>query len=122
MASESTKNDTGITIRRLNIADEDALARLAELDSATAPAGPLVGAEVNGRLAAAASISTGHVVADPFVRTDELRSLLEVRIAQLRGGERHSRRRFPRRRSRAALAGSPPEAGGKLLTLPVRLS
>jgi hypothetical protein len=59
------------------------------------------------------------VLADPFSRTGELRTLLELRRAQLR---RRSRpRRLPalrlRGRPRAALAASPPGAGGRLLQL-----
>jgi hypothetical protein len=122
---ETTQNTNGITIRRLGPGDEAAIERLVELDSGRRPEGEMMGVEIEGRLLVATSIETGKSVADPFSRTAELRALLEVRIGQMngqmngkaRGAKRHSRRS----RSRGALAGSPPGAGGKLLTLPVRL-
>ena len=115
-------NSTGITIRRLGPSDEAAVERLVQLDSNDHPAAPLLGAEVEGRLLVATSIASGKSVADPFSRTEVLRALVAVRIAQLNGGESRRRRfRHGRSRSRGALAGSPPGAGGKLLTLPVRL-
>ncbi|MDX6588382.1 MAG: hypothetical protein QOI31_2855 [Solirubrobacterales bacterium] len=121
---ETTKNSNGITIRRLGHGDEAAIERLIELDSGRRPEGELMGVEIDGRLLVASSVETGESIADPFSRTAELRALLEVRIAQMNGkkGE-HRSKRFGRRRthSRGALAGSPPGAGGKLLTLPVRL-
>lgn len=122
---ETTENTNGITIRRLGPADEAAVQRLVELESGRIPAGELMGAEVEGRLLVATSIVTGESVADPFVRTVELRTLLEVRIAQMGGKAKAHGKRFRRRggsHARGALSGSPPGAGGKLLTLPVRLS
>ena len=115
-------NTNGITIRRLGPADDAAIRRLAQLDSSDPPAGHLLGAEIEGRLFVATSIETGESVADPFSRTAELRSLVEMRIAQIKGGGRASKRLRRKSHSRGALAGSPPGAGGKLLTLPVRLS
>lgn len=117
----------GITIRRLDDADAEALMHLAALDSATLAGGHAtergewLGVEVEGRLLAAASLDGERTLADPFSRTDELRALLELRVAQLRGREpRGNVRRLPRR-ARAGrtttLAGSPPGAGGRLLTL-----
>ena len=117
---ETNQNINGITIRRLGPADEAAVERLVELDSGRRPTGELMGVEIEGRLLVASSIATGETVADPFSRTAELRALLEVRIAQMSGKAR-SHKRLRRSHSRGALAGSPPGAGGKLLTLPVRL-
>lgn len=111
-----------VTIRRLSERDRDQIDRLAEVDSKPAElAAPVLGAEVEGRLLAAISVPTGTVVADPFSRTAEIRSLLELRAAQLRRRDGTQYRRglrtaFPRR-SRGTLAGSPPGAGGRLLTL-----
>jgi hypothetical protein len=121
---ETTINSNGITIRRLGPGDEMAIERLVQLDSDERPEGALMGVEIEGRLLVATSIETGESVADPFSRTAELQALLEVRIAQMKGtgGKRNRRFRHRRARSRGALAGSPPGAGGKLLTLPVRLS
>ena len=120
----SDRSPEGITIRRLDDRDAEALMHLAALDSA-APAdsrrGDWIGVEVEGRLLAAASLNGGRTVADPFTRTDELRALLELRVSQL--GERTSHRNVHRvrQRGRAAgrptLAGSRPGAGGRLVTL-----
>ena len=120
---ETKINSNGITIRRLGPGDETAIDRLVQLDSQNRPVGDLMGVEVEGRLLVAASTETGESVADPFIRTAELRALLEVRIAQMKGGGKrpHGRFRHRRTRSRGSLAGSPPGASGKLLTLPVRL-
>jgi len=117
-----TNNTNGITIRRLGPADDAGVERLAQLDSSDRPTGHLLGAVIEGRLLIATSIETGKSVADPFSRTEELRSLVEMRIAQIKGSGRVSKRPRRRSHSRGALAGSPPGAGGKLLTLPVRLS
>ena len=107
----------GVVIRRLTEDDAGAVKRLAQLDSSHAPEGPLVGAEVEGRLLAAISLTSGDSVADPFGRTGELRALLELRAAQLRRrvGRRRRVPRFTRRKTRAALAGSPPGAAGWLI-------
>lgn len=120
---ETTSNTNGITIRRLGPGDETAIERLVQLDSGRRPEGALMGVEVEGQLLAAGSIESGKSVADPFVRTAELRALLEVRIAQMKGlgARRNGRLRHRRNRSRGTLAASPPGASGKLLTLPVRL-
>ena len=112
-----------VTIRKLGdgAADRQALARLSERDSREPLEGAVLAAEVEGEILAAVSLADGATIADPFSRTVELRSLLELRAAQLRRRARTARRRgsFVRRhRARAALAGSPPGAGGKLLELP----
>ena len=109
---------SSLTIRRLDVeADAAALARLAQLDSAEIPAHPALGIEVEGRLLAAVSLVDGASLADPFSRTTELRALLELRAAQLR--RRATGRVGVRgaRRPTAALPGSVPGAGGRLLTL-----
>jgi hypothetical protein len=120
---ETTQNTNGITIRRLGHGDETAIERLVQLDSGRRPDGEMMGIEVEGRLLVAMSIETGKSVADPFSHTAELRALLGIRVAQLNGEGESRRRLFGRRgsRSRGALAGSPPGAGGKLLQLPVRM-
>ena len=110
-----------VTIRRLSESDADrlALAMLTERDSGESLDGPILAAEVEGSVLAAISLSDGRILADPFSRTAELRSLLELRAAQLR--RRNPRAlvaRHRRGRARAALASSPPGAGGRLLELP----
>jgi hypothetical protein len=104
----------GVVIRRLAPDDSGAVKRIAQLDSSRVPEGPLLGAEVEGRVLAAISLTSGESVADPFARTEELRALLELRAAQLRRRVRHGRRlpRLRRSKARAALAGSPPGAAG----------
>jgi hypothetical protein len=84
-----------LSIRRLGGADGEALERLAGRDSAETPDGEVLGAELDGRLIAAVSLDTGELVADPFTPTDEARSLLELRLAQLSAsrGLRHAIRR-----------------------------
>ena len=73
-----------IEMRMLGLEDGAALARLAQLDSATAPPTPVLGGLVDGRLVAACSLATGESIADPFRHTAEIRSLLSERAGQLR--------------------------------------
>jgi hypothetical protein len=118
MSPTDTALSTQITIRRMDLSDADrkALARLAQLDSRPRPEGIVLGAEVGGRLVAAISLDSGDVVADPFSRTGELRTLLELRAAQL--GHRPARRlrgARMRRSPRAAVGGSPP---GQIISMP----
>jgi hypothetical protein len=116
--TEATINSP-MTIRRFDLTelDREAVERLAERDSATPLEAPVIGIEVEGRLLAAASLSSGAMVADPFSRSDELRAMLALRAAQLARRDTGSRRglRLPRRRPRLALAGGPP---GSVATLP----
>ena len=83
-------------IRRLDPsgADRAALEVLAGRDSAAAPSGEVLAAELDGRLIAAVSISTGELVADPFIPTASVVERLELRAKQLR---RHGSRRAIRR-------------------------
>jgi hypothetical protein len=67
---------TTVTIRRAYPDDDPAIWRLAALDSAAVPAGPLLVAEVDGELRAALSLSTHQAVADPFHRTLQLVAML----------------------------------------------
>ncbi|MGH2961399.1 MAG: hypothetical protein ACRDL3_04280 [Solirubrobacterales bacterium] len=112
----------GITLRRLNGGDDEALARLAQRDTRRVPIEPLVGAELDGRLVAAISIATDEVVADPFRPTAAIVDMLRVRAGELDSQPPAPRRRWLRtllrpRRGRASLASSPPGAGGRMLTL-----
>jgi len=103
-----------LTIRELGARDERSLERLAALEGRRVPAGPLMGAEVEGRLLAAISLGDGETVADPFSRTDELVALLELRAGQLR-------QRRPRRRGRL-LRRSAPAPAARLVGLHPRAS
>jgi hypothetical protein len=111
-----------VTIRLLSDEDSDRIKLLAQLDSSRQQLGPWLGAEVEGRVLAATSLTTGVTISDPFCRTAELRAMLELRAAQLRrrsnGGKRFSIRES--RGARAALPSSPPGSGGRLLTLLLR--
>jgi hypothetical protein len=77
--------EQSVTLRFGVPADENPLARLAELDSSKPPAQPLLLAEVDGRLLAALALSDGTVVADPFHPTADLIDLLRARAHQLGG-------------------------------------
>jgi hypothetical protein len=81
--------ETNVTIRVAVPADDQALARLAELDSRPAPFGYVLVAEVGGELRAALPVTGGQPVADPFHPTAALTSLLALRARQLRGSELH---------------------------------
>jgi hypothetical protein len=100
-----------IEIRLLGARDATELTRLAELDSAIAPSEPVLGGIVDGRLVAAHSLSTDESIADPFRRSDEVRSLLARRVLHLRGGGGLLGRL--RRRS-GTRAGSPPGPADRL--------
>jgi hypothetical protein len=80
--------DATIVIRRAEAEDDDAIGRLADLDSAPAPAGDMLVAEVGGEMRAAVSLDGGGLIADPFHRTADMLALLELRADQLRSGER----------------------------------
>jgi hypothetical protein len=72
-----------VTIRNAFPDDALALVRLAALDSAEVPSGPMLVAEVNGEVRAALSLRDGAAIADPFRRTRALVELLSARAAQL---------------------------------------
>lgn len=122
---QSTTSNHDLTIRMLNEGDEPALSHLAQRDSAAIPVGELLGAELDGALIAAVTVShpDRRALADPFVATEQAVTLLDLRARQLRD-ESHSasrRRHRPRRpriaRARGAIAGSPPGGGSRLLQL-----
>jgi hypothetical protein len=94
--------EPAIVIRPDRPEDAGALARLAALDSARVPAGPLLVAEVAGELRAAISLADGRSIADPFQRTASLVALLAMRAAQLRAEPVGGRRLLARLRRGAA--------------------
>jgi hypothetical protein len=75
---------TRVTLRRAVAADAIALRRLAAIESATAPLGPALVAEIDGRLRAAVPLDGGAAVADPRHGGLDLVELLRVRASQLR--------------------------------------
>jgi hypothetical protein len=76
--------DVPITIRPASEKDARAIARLALLDGGRLPAGQLVLAEADGRLLAATDVATGRTVADPFVASAGVATLLRLRAEQVR--------------------------------------
>jgi hypothetical protein len=81
-----------VTVRHAHSGDEAALHNLAVLDSADAPAGPMLVAESEGRILAALPLADGRAIADPFIPTAALLDLLELRRRQLErehGGVSH---------------------------------
>lgn len=95
--------EQSVTLRFGVPADENRLARLAELDSSKPPAQPLLLAEVDGRLLAALALSDGTVVADPFHPTADLIDLLRARAHQLDGNTPMTRSGRSRSWSRLAV-------------------
>jgi len=93
-----------VTIRRLGVDDAAAVRRLAQRDSSQPPAGLLLGAELDGRLMAAISATSGEVVADPFHRTAELVEALRLRVGHIDGQPGGSRRGLVARLRRTAAA------------------
>jgi hypothetical protein len=83
ISAQRTHLDGGVTIRLRTPADEGAIRRLAQLDSARVPEGPSLIALRGETLRAGISLATGDTVADPFHRTGELVELLRMRAAQL---------------------------------------
>src|SRR3954454_23476151 len=80
-------SDNAITIRRATEDDASALRRLAQLDGARLPEGPLLVVEAEGELRAALRISDRASRADPFHPSRELAALLDVRAKRLRRQE-----------------------------------
>ena len=72
-----------LTIRLAEAEDHTALRRLAERDSATVPASPLLVAATGDELLAAASLADGGVIADPFRHSGGAATLLVERIRQI---------------------------------------
>ncbi len=75
---------TRVTLRYAAAADAPRLHDLAALDSAVPPDGPVLIAEVDGRLRAALPVDGGAPISDPFHRGRELLELLRLRAEQLR--------------------------------------
>lgn len=75
--------DRSVTLRLASAADQGPLARLAELDSSTPPAQPVLFAEVDGQLRAALALTDATVITDPFYATADLIDLLRALARQL---------------------------------------
>jgi hypothetical protein len=72
-----------VVIRPAAPADARTLRRLALLDSAPDPHGPMIVAESDGVLVAATPLGGGRSIADPFEPSEDIVGLLELRRAQL---------------------------------------
>jgi hypothetical protein len=90
-----------VTLRLASASDEPAIERLAQLDSSTAPAHPVLIAEVDGDVRAALGLTDRSALANPFHATTDLVELLHRRARQLDASSRLTYRR--RRRSWARL-------------------
>ena len=97
-----TKVDQPVTMRVAGPADQAAVARLAALDSQSAPAGEVVVAEIGGELRAAVALDSGAAIADPFRPTADVVSLLRERAAQVGRPRNHRSHGFGFRLARAA--------------------
>jgi hypothetical protein len=80
-----------ITIRRSTTGDEAAVARIAALDSGSAPKGDAMLALVGGELRAVMPLEGGRPLADPFHHTAELVELLRYSVER---GRAPRKRRF----------------------------
>jgi hypothetical protein len=91
---EGTKmTNRALTIRRADVGDFDALARLAALDSSSPPGGDhYLIAEVGDELWAAVDVDTGSAIADPFRPSADLVELLRFRVERMRAEIRGRRR------------------------------
>jgi hypothetical protein len=79
----STPDSGKLTLRIASSDDADAIAQLAQLDSARTPPGPMLLAEIGDGIAAVLSLTDGSVLADPFQSTHETVKLLRERAREL---------------------------------------
>jgi hypothetical protein len=76
--------EDAVVIRQSSADDRARLQRLAMLDSAPQPHGPMLVAEREGLLVAALPLGGGRPIADPFEPSADVVRLLELRRTQLR--------------------------------------
>jgi hypothetical protein len=74
---------TRLTLRQSSATDRERIRLLAELDSARVPSGPVLVAEIDGRLRAALPLDGSPAISDPFHRGLDLVELLKLRATQL---------------------------------------
>ena len=83
MHRETDTETPQLTVRRAGPADSAALVRLAALDSAAIPSGPVLVADIEGELVAALPLEGGRSIADPFQHTSAALEMLQLRAAQV---------------------------------------
>lgn len=113
-----------VVIRVATAGDRRALERLAQLDSASAPAGEQVIAELHGRPVVSVSLDDGSVIADPFLPTTEIAQLARLRAQQLAPFAHRLRAPQAGRRSKASRVSTkaPAPQIGSVLPIYRRLS
>jgi hypothetical protein len=94
---DETRLRDPVTVRFAAPGDARELERIAELDSASLPADPLLIGERAGQPIAALSLADGAVVANPFVASADVVALLRLRAQQLRRARTNGRHARPRR-------------------------
>lgn len=94
---KNSNNNSTLALRVADVDDDLVVRRLAALDDAPPLRGQVLLAVVDGEAVAAASLSDGRVVANPFLPTADTVSLLSLRASQL--SEHPARRRLPRLRA-----------------------
>jgi hypothetical protein len=90
MTERPTSDTREVQIRLCRTADDPQLEQLALLEGRPLPFGRLVVAVVDGRIVAAKPLGGGFTLRDPFVQTEQLVKLLDVRAEQLREPRRRS--------------------------------
>ena len=93
-----------LVLRRSASWDAEALTRLAQLDGAPSPAGPMLVAELSGEIVAAVPFDGGRAIADPFRPTAALVELLHARTRLLAGSAPGGRMRRLRPHVRLRIA------------------
>ena len=83
-----------LVLRRSSAEDEEALARLARLDSAPRARGEMLVAEVDDAIVAAVPFTGGPAIADPFRPTADVVELLQARVARFAPQRAAHRPRF----------------------------
>jgi len=76
---------SSLVIRAAEEGDSEPIARIAQLDSATVPAGDLLVAELGGEIVAILPLGGGRAIADPFRRSADAVELLHQRARQVGG-------------------------------------
>jgi hypothetical protein len=86
-------SSTAYVIRKASEADASDVWRVSLLDSQRPLEGPALVGEIDGKVAAAISLDTGRVVADPFRPTAELVTHLRMRASGILAADRRPRLR-----------------------------